>query len=83
MDKEFKPILSGQTVEALFKTLHFESHVAPWDESSMKKLRKDQLNGKAGEQITFRFDDGGRVYNTKKSFEGVISNLRRRFDETG
>ena len=38
--------------------------------------------GNEGEKINFRFDDGGRVYNTKKSFEGVISNLKRRFDET-
>ena len=69
-----------QTVEALSKHYDFNPNI-PWDELD-QNIKKILLYGNEGEQVNFRFDDGGRVYNTKKSFEGVISNLRRRFDET-
>ncbi len=69
-----------QTIEALSKHYDFNPN-APWNELD-DNIKKILLYGNAGEQINFRFDDGGRVYNTKKSFEGVISNLKRRFDET-
>ena len=69
-----------QTIEALSKYYDFNPN-APWNELD-DNIKKILLYGNAGEQIDFRFDDGGRVYNTKKSFEGVISNLKRRFDET-
>ncbi len=69
-----------QTIESLSKHYDFNPN-APWNELE-KKIKKILLYGNEGEQINFRFDDGGRVFNTKKSFEGVISNLRRRFDET-
>ena len=69
-----------QTIEALSKHYDFNPN-APWNELD-KKIKKILLYGNEGEQINFRFDDGGRVFNTKKSFEGVISNLRRRFEET-
>ena len=69
-----------QTIEALSKHYEFNPN-APWNDLD-ENIKKLLLYGNEGEQISFRFDDGGRVYNTKKSFEGVISNLRRRFDET-
>ena len=69
-----------QTIEALSKHYGFNPD-APWNELG-EDTQNLLLYGNKGEQINFRFDDGGRVYNTKKSFEGVISNLRRRFDET-
>ena len=69
-----------QTIEALSKHYDFNPN-APWNELD-EKIKKILLYGNEGEQVNFRFDDGGRVYNTKKSFEGVISNLKRRFDET-
>ncbi|MDC3080761.1 excinuclease ABC subunit UvrA [Paracoccaceae bacterium] len=69
-----------QTIEALSKHYNFNPTI-PWDELD-ENIKKMLLYGNEGEQVTFRFDDGGRVYNTKKSFEGVISNLKRRFDET-
>ena len=69
-----------QTVEALSKHYKFNPN-APWNELD-ENIKKILLYGNEGEKINFRFDDGGRVYNTKKSFEGVISNLKRRFDET-
>ena len=69
-----------QTIEALAKHYDFNPN-APWNDLA-ENVKKMLLYGNEGEQIDFRFDDGGRVYNTKKSFEGVISNLKRRFDET-
>ncbi|MDC3090663.1 excinuclease ABC subunit UvrA, partial [Paracoccaceae bacterium] len=69
-----------QTIEALSKHYGFNPNI-PWEKLD-ENIKKMLLYGNEGEQVTFRFDDGGRVYNTKKSFEGVISNLRRRFDET-
>ncbi len=69
-----------QTIEALSKHYNFNPTI-PWDELD-ENIKKMLLYGNEGEQVTFRFDDGGRVYNTKKSFEGVISNLKRRFNET-
>ena len=69
-----------QTIEALSDYYDFNPN-ASWDELD-EKIKKILLYGNEGEKINFRFDDGGRVYNTKKSFEGVIPNLRRRFNET-
>ncbi len=69
-----------QTIEALSKHYNFNPN-APWKDLDAK-IKKILLYGNEGEKINFRFDDSGRVYNTKKSFEGVISNLKRRFDET-
>ena len=63
-----------QTVEALSKHYNFNPN-APWKDLD-EKIKKILLYGNEGEKINFRFDDGGRVYNTKKSFEGVISNLK-------
>ena len=40
------------------------------------------LHGSGGEEISFRYDEGGRVYQVSRAFEGVIPNLERRFRET-
>jgi excinuclease ABC subunit A len=40
------------------------------------------LHGSGGEEIAFRFDEGGRVYTVKRAFEGVIPNMERRWKET-
>ncbi|MEQ9488715.1 MAG: excinuclease ABC subunit UvrA [Alphaproteobacteria bacterium] len=44
-------------------------------------VRKALLYG-TDEKITFKYDDGLRSYQTKKSFEGVIPNMKRRYRET-
>ncbi|MCI4660300.1 MAG: excinuclease ABC subunit UvrA [Neomegalonema sp.] len=70
-----------QTMEAVAK--HYKSSVRlPWEDLP-KRLREVLLMGSDGEEIKFRFDDGGRVYQTTKPFEGVIPNLERRWRETG
>ena len=40
------------------------------------------LFGSGGEPISFTYDDGMRSYTTKKPFEGVITNIERRWKET-
>ena len=40
------------------------------------------LYGSGEEQIQFGFDDGLRAYETRKTFEGVVTNLERRWKET-
>ena len=38
--------------------------------------------GSNDEEIKFSYDDGHEKYSTKKTFEGVVNNLERRFLET-
>ena len=40
------------------------------------------LNGSGEDEIRFAYDDGMRKYETKKPFEGVVTNLERRWRET-
>ena len=39
-------------------------------------------HGSGDDEIKFSYEDGVRSYDTKKPFEGVITNLERRFRET-
>src|SRR5258708_13540376 len=47
-----------------------------------KKAQKVILEGSGDEEIKFSYDDGMRSYDTKKPFEGVVTNLERRWKET-
>lgn len=70
----------AQTLEALAKHYKF-SMAAPW--SNLPKKAKDAiLFGTGDDEITFVYDDGLRTYKTKKTFEGVIGNIERRWRET-
>lgn len=70
----------AQTLEALAKHYKF-SMTAPW--SQLPKKAKDAiLFGTGDDEITFVYDDGLRTYKTKKTFEGVIGNIERRWRET-
>jgi excinuclease ABC subunit A len=40
------------------------------------------LRGSGDEEIQFRYDEGGRVYQVSRVFEGVIPNMERRYRET-
>ncbi|MEQ1754175.1 MAG: excinuclease ABC subunit UvrA [Micropepsaceae bacterium] len=72
--------LYGQTLEALAKHYKF-SMTVPWKDLP-KKARDVVLRGSGEDVIAFIYDDGLRRYETKKSFEGVIPNLERRYRET-
>ena len=47
-----------------------------------KKIREIILYGSDDEEIKFSYDDGYEKYSHKKTFEGVINNLERRYLET-
>ncbi len=69
-----------QTLEALAKHYKFSLNEA-WDDLP-KKAKEIILHGSGEEEVKFIYDDGLRRYETKKSFEGVIPNMDRRFKET-
>src|SRR5262249_22731210 len=69
-----------QTLHALGKHYRFTLETK-WKDLS-KKAQDAILYGSGDEAIRFVYDDGMRSYETRKSFEGVIRNLERRFRET-
>jgi excinuclease ABC subunit A len=70
----------GQTLESLARHYGF-STTKPWAELP-EKARKVILYGSAGEPVAMSYDDGRRKYITERPFEGVISNMERRWRET-
>ena len=70
----------AQTLDALGKAYGFKMG-DKWDDIS-DEARKAILYGTGSREIDFNYDDGMRSYKTKKSFEGVIGNLERRWRET-
>jgi excinuclease ABC subunit A len=69
-----------QTIEALARHYGFDGR-SPWRDLP-EPVRQVLLHGSAGEEIEFRYDDGGRVYKVRRAFEGVIPNMERRWRET-
>ncbi len=52
-----------------------------WSDLS-ETLRNAILFGTGKEEVEFHYDDGIRSYKTKKTFEGVVGNIQRRWRET-
>lgn len=69
-----------QTIEALAKHYGFDRR-KPWKDLP-EKVQNLFLYGSGDEEIPFRFDEGGRVYQVSRTFEGVIPNMERRYRET-
>ena len=69
-----------QTIEALAKHYKFDKRKA-WKDLP-EAVRKLFLYGSGTEEIPFRFDENGRVYQVSRTFEGVIPNMERRYRET-
>ncbi|KQV81498.1 excinuclease ABC subunit UvrA [Rhizobium sp. Root1220] len=69
----------NQTLEALGKHCGFKLG-ARWSDLP-EKARDVILNG-TEEKIEFHYADGARSYTTHKTFEGIITNLERRWKET-
>ncbi|HEU4662226.1 MAG TPA: excinuclease ABC subunit UvrA [Pseudolabrys sp.] len=69
-----------QTLEALGK--HYKFTLDTKWKDLPKKTQDAILYGSGDDEIKFVYDDGLRGYTTKKPFEGVITNLERRFRET-
>ena len=69
-----------QTIEALANHYGFPAD-ARWKDLT-KKVQQVFLYGSGEEEINFRYDEGGRVYQVKRVFEGIIPNMERRYRET-
>jgi excinuclease ABC subunit A len=69
-----------QTLTALAKSYRF-SLATPWKDLS-EEVQNVILYGSDERKINFVYDDGLRAYETKKTFEGVVTNLERRWTET-
>ncbi len=69
-----------QTIEALAKHYQFDKS-ARWRDLP-DRAKEVLLRGSGGEEIKFRYDEGGRVYEIARAFEGIIPNMERRYRET-
>jgi excinuclease ABC subunit A len=69
-----------QTLTALGKHYRFTLD-SKWKDLP-KKTQDAILYGSGDTEIRFSYDDGMRAYDTRRPFEGVITNLERRFRET-
>ena len=69
-----------QTIEAIAKHYGFNKN-ARWKDLD-PKVQQVFLRGSGKEEIKFRYDEGGRVYQVERAFEGVIPNMERRYRET-
>jgi excinuclease ABC subunit A len=69
-----------QTIEAIARHYAFDP-ATPWKDLPAN-VQQVFLRGSGEEEIPFRYDDGGRVYQVTRSFEGVIPNMERRYRET-
>ena len=69
-----------QTLEALAK--HYKFRLDTAFDALPPAIRKMLFYGTGEEAVKFSYDDGLRAYSVTKPFEGVISNLERRYIET-
>jgi excinuclease ABC subunit A len=69
-----------QTLQALGK--HYKFTLDTKWKDLPKKTQDAILHGSGDDSIKFTYDDGMRAYQTTKPFEGVITNLERRWRET-
>ena len=69
-----------QTIEAIAKHYEFNQN-SRWKDLD-PHVQQVFLYGSGDEEIPFRYDEGGRVYQVTRVFEGVIPNMERRYRET-
>jgi excinuclease ABC subunit A len=69
-----------QTIEAIAKHYEFDKNDRWKDLPAF--VQQVFLHGSGDEEIKFRYDEGGRVYEVSRAFEGVIPNMERRYRET-
>src|SRR5436190_22568224 len=69
-----------QTLHALGK--HYKFTLDTKWKDLPKRTQEAILHGSGDDAIRFVYDDGMRAYETKKPFEGVVTNLERRWRET-
>jgi excinuclease ABC subunit A len=69
-----------QTINSIAKHYEFDRS-SPWKDLP-EHVKQVFLHGSGEEEINFRYDEGGRVYQVSRVFEGVIPNMERRYRET-
>ena len=69
-----------QTIQALAK--HYEFDLKKKWKDLPAHVQQLFLYGSGEEEIRFRYDEGGRIYEVSRVFEGVIPNMERRYRET-
>jgi excinuclease ABC subunit A len=69
-----------QTIESIAKHFKFDPQTK-WKDLP-DNVKQVFLRGSGDEELEFRYDEGGRVYNVTRVFEGVIPNMERRYRET-
>src|SRR4030088_3090823 len=77
--KELSPYYI-QTLNALGK--HYKFTLETKWKDLPKKVQNAILHGSGEDEINFCYEDGVRSYDTKKPFEGVITNINRRYRRT-
>ena len=70
----------AQTLASIAK--HYDFSLEDKWQKLPKKIKDIILFGSDDEEIKFSYDDGHEKYSHKKTFEGVINNLERRYLET-
>src|SRR6056300_1305786 len=70
----------AQTLASIAK--HYDFSLDEKWKKLPKKIKDVILYGSDEEEIKFNYDDGYEKYSHKKTFEGVINNLERRFLES-
>jgi len=70
----------AQTLSSIAK--HYKFSLSDSWKKLPKKIQDVILYGSDEEEIKFSYDDNYQSYTTKKTFEGVINNLERRYLET-
>ena len=69
-----------QTIEAMAAHYKFDRKTK-WKDLA-PQVQDVFLYGSKGQEITFRYDEAGRIYQVDRVFEGVIPNMERRYKET-
>ncbi|MDA8584653.1 excinuclease ABC subunit UvrA [Rhodobacteraceae bacterium] len=69
-----------QTIEAIAKHYEFDQSTK-WKDLDAH-VQQVFLYGSGKDEINFRYDENGRVYQVSRPFEGVIPNMERRYRET-
>ncbi|KMW57864.1 Excinuclease ABC subunit A [Candidatus Rhodobacter oscarellae] len=69
-----------QTIESIARNYEFDKNLK-WKDLPAH-VQQVFLYGSGDEEIQFRYDEGGRVYQVSRPFEGVIPNMERRYRET-
>ncbi len=69
-----------QTIDSIAKHYGFDKKL-PWKDLP-SDIQEVFLRGSGKDKIKFRYDEGGRIYEVTRVFEGVVPNMERRYRET-